>query len=72
MPIQTQIGDESLQLAVSIFQLLYSLELGDAQSCVVLLPLVKRIWTDAHLPADFSNGYAAVFLEQPLGDMLFS
>ena len=67
--VQCQIGDQPLELAVLVFQLLEPSDFRPPHADELLLPAVERRLRDAHLPADLVHRGAILRLPQGEGDL---
>ena len=69
--VEREIGDELLQFAVLGLELPKAAQLRGADPAVLLLPVVERGLTDAHLAADLFDLRACLGLVQRKGDLRF-
>src|SRR4051812_19546320 len=71
MLVQAEVGDQLLQLAVLVLELLQPSQLPGAKPAVKLLPAVKRLLRNPHPTDHFRHRRPGLRLLQREGDLLF-
>jgi hypothetical protein len=70
--VQVQIRDQLLELAVLLLELPQPVQLGYAQTAVLLLPVLERSLGNSHPPARLADRCTALGLTQGKRNLLFS
>ena len=70
MLIQAEIGDQLLQLAVFVLELLQAPQLAGTKPAIQLLPAVERLLRNPHPPDDLGHRRSRLRLLQGEGNLL--